>query len=114
MGEDTEKLVGDVLLELGEKPHVVAERLGRITVDTVPARNTRSAVKKRPRPVKICLTSSALARKILSRARDEGSSGVTAFLRRFHLPRSLVRPASEAKESCSRAESTEGRRSWQE
>lgn len=68
--EDTEKLVGDVLLELGEKPHVVAERLGRITVDTVPAKNTRSAVKRRPRPVKICLTSPALARKILSRARD--------------------------------------------
>ena len=26
VGEDTEKLVGDVLLELGENPHVVAKR----------------------------------------------------------------------------------------
>lgn len=81
--EDTERLVGEVLFELGEKPHIVAERVGRAPPNT---RATRSSVKKRPatRPVKVCLSSPALVRKILSRARELRDS--SKFSRVFICP----------------------------
>lgn len=83
--ENTEKLVGELLVELGEKPHIVAERVGRQSAKPV-ARRTRSTAKDEPspRPVKVTFSSPALARKILSKARSLRNS--TRFGKTFIIP----------------------------
>ena len=66
--ENLERTVGAVLLEIGEKPRIVAERIGRPSDNRV----TRSSAKdhRGARPVLVTLQNGYTAGKILSRAKE--------------------------------------------